>query len=158
MITLRSRKGVTAVEMALVLPIFVFIVFAIVDFGRFFFVQHTLQYATREGTRLALVGGTITNSSGVPLDRINSILTTIRDSAAVAVNPGLLSISIFPLNPGYVDPTGWDTGTADAGSGGDYMRVRTRYLYKFFTPLIGRFFSGEQCTIVAEATYRNELF
>lgn len=157
MITLRSRKGVTAVEMALVLPIFVFIVFAIVDFGRFFFVQHTLQYATREGTRLALVGGTITGG-GSSLSRTASIVKTIQDSAAVAVDPGSLSISIFKLDPGYIDPTGWDTGTADAGSGGDYMRVRTRYLYKFFTPLIGRFFSGEQCTIVAEATYRNELF
>lgn len=157
MITLRSRKGVTAVEMALVLPIFVFIVFAIVDFGRFFFVQHTLQYATREGTRLALVGGTITNSSGVPLDRINSILTTIRDSAAVAVNPGLLSISIFPLNPGYVDPT-VTAGVTNPGGPKDYMRVRTNYVYTFFTPLIGQFFPLGQRTIVAEATYRNEMF
>jgi Flp pilus assembly protein TadG len=88
MITLRSRKGVTAVETALVLPVFVFIVFAIIDFGRFFFVQHTLQYATREGTRLALVGRTITDSKGNPLDRTGSILKTIQDSASVAVNPG----------------------------------------------------------------------
>jgi hypothetical protein len=38
------------------------------------------------------------------------------------------------------------------------MRVRTNYVYKFFTPLIGQFFPLEQRTIVAEATYRNEMF
>jgi Flp pilus assembly protein TadG len=159
MITLRSRKGVTAVEMALVLPIFVLLLFAIIDFGRFFFVQHTLQYATREGTRLALVGGTITGAGGVPLDRTNSILTTIRNRAAVAINPGSLAISIFPLDPaaGYIDPT-VTVGVTNPGGPGQYMRVRTNYVYTFFTPLIGRFFPLGQRTIVAEATYRNEMF
>ena len=51
-----NEQGATAVEFALVLPIFLLLTFAIIDFGRYFFVEHTLQYATREGMRLALVG------------------------------------------------------------------------------------------------------
>jgi hypothetical protein len=55
---------------------------------------------------------------------------------------------------------GWDAPNAqpDAGNPGAYMRVRTRYTYTFFTPLIGNFFTGAARTIKAEATYRNELF
>ena len=36
---------------------------------------------------------------------------------------------------------GWEV-QQDAGVPGDYMRVRTRHTYKFFTPLIGNFFTG----------------
>ena len=55
----KGIRGATAVEFALVLPIFVLLLMGIIDFGRYYFVQHTVQYATREGTRLGLVGGTL---------------------------------------------------------------------------------------------------
>ena len=66
---MESKKGIrgaTAVEFALVLPLFVLLLFGIIDFGRYFFVQHTVQFATREGTRLALVGGTLRNPMEIP--------------------------------------------------------------------------------------------
>ncbi len=53
-------------EFALTLPIFIILVIGIIEFGWYFFVQHTLQYATREGMRLALVGRTINNPGGTP--------------------------------------------------------------------------------------------
>ena len=43
------------------LPIFIILFIGIIEFGWYFFVQHTMQYATREGMRLALVGRTITD-------------------------------------------------------------------------------------------------
>ena len=37
------------------------------------------------------------------------------------------------------------------------MRVRSRVIHTFFTPLIGAFFpNGTMMTIQAEGTYRNE--
>lgn len=155
----KSVRGATAVELALVLPIFLLLLFGIIDFGRYFFVQHTIQYATREGTRMALVGGTITDDEGIPLNRLESIREKIRDSASIAIDPSALSISIYRITPSYSDPSDWEDESAQtAGSGGDYMRVRTRYTYSFFTPLIGNFFSGGSNVIRAEATYRNEMF
>ena len=79
----------------------------IVDFGRYFFVQHTLQYATREGTRLALVGGTLTDSSGNPLSRQQSIVQMIKDNVSMAVNPNDVNIYVYPLNADYSDPSNW---------------------------------------------------
>ena len=139
------------------LPIFFLLVIGIIEFGWYFFVQHTMQYATREGMRLALVGRTINGPGGQPLDRINSIIVTIKNNVAPAVDPAMVNVSIYKVDPAqnFVDPSGWQ-GTQDAGQRGDYMRVRSLYTHKLFTPLIGAFFSGGGITIRAEGTYRNE--
>jgi hypothetical protein len=36
--------------------------------------------------------------------------------------------------------------------------VQTRYTYTFLTPFIGDYFTDGAKTVVAAATYRNELF
>jgi hypothetical protein len=162
-----NHKGTTLVEFALVLPLFLIFIFAILDFGWYFFVTHTLEFATREGTRLALVGGTLNDEHGNPMSRVASIIKKIQDNAKLAVkNPANLNIYIFPVLPdnGYADPTGWETNynneNASAGSSGDYMRVRTRYSYQSLTP-IGQLLSGVHLqgkTIEAQTLYKNELF
>jgi Flp pilus assembly protein TadG len=153
----RSRsKGATLIEFALVAPLFFFLVFATIEFGRYFFVQHAIQYATREGTRFALVGKTLKDQSGNDMTRADSIIATIKTTAATAVKSGL-QINIYPVGSGYTDPTGWET-KIDAGQGGDYMRVRVQYQYRFFTPFIKNFFPQGVTTIKASALYRNELF
>jgi Flp pilus assembly protein TadG len=155
--TLRSGKGATIVEFALVFPLLLLLIFGAMDFGFYFFVQHSLQFATREGVRLALVGRTINDASGNPMSRVASIVQTIQSKAAVAVRPADVSVSIFPVDATFVDPTGWQT-TQDAGLPGSYMRVRTRYTYRFITPLVGAFVPGRSKVIEVQATYRNELF
>lgn len=52
----RNEKGASAVEFALVLPIFVSIIFAIFQFGIAFNNWIALTHAAREGARLAAVG------------------------------------------------------------------------------------------------------
>ena len=157
--SMKGHRGSTVVEFAIVLLPFMMLLVGIMDMGRYFFVQHTMQYATREGTRLALVGGTLPGVSGnTPSEiRLDSIIKEIKDNAKTAVNPADILISIFKIDPNYADPSGWQ-GQQNAGEPGDYMRVRTRYNYSFLTPLIGHFFTGAAGTIQAEATYRNELF
>jgi Flp pilus assembly protein TadG len=49
-------RGTAAVEFALVLPVLLLIVFAIIDFGRALNAQLTLTAAAREGVRLAALG------------------------------------------------------------------------------------------------------
>lgn len=152
-------KGVAVVEMALVLPIFFFVVLATIDFGWYFYVEHTIQAATREGTRLALVGVRLKDPTDPNkyLTREASIIKTIKDLASLAVKTDALQISIYPVGSGYTDPDKWET-TVNAGVGGDYMRVRTRYTYNFITPFIGDFFTGGRSEIEAMSLYRNELF
>jgi Flp pilus assembly protein TadG len=155
---IRKEKGTTAVEFAAVLPIFLLLIFGIIDFGFYFFVEHTLQYATREGMRLALVGIQLNDEDGKTLSREDSIKKKIKDNASLAVDPSSLSIHIFPIGSDYRDPLNWKDLPANAGNPGSYMRVKTRYTFKFLTPLIGTLFPGGVALIEAQGTYKNELF
>lgn len=47
--------GGAVLEMALVLPILLFLAFGTVEFGYFFYVKHNVQAAAREGARAAIV-------------------------------------------------------------------------------------------------------
>ena len=150
---LRKNRGTAIVEFAMVVPMLLMLFMVIIEFGRYSYVQHTLQFATREGVRLALVGGTGTT----PSQRAASIVGRIQDCAKVAMAPSSVVISIYPINPDYTDPSGWQ-GTQDPGLPGSYMRVRTQYDLHFITPVIGAFVSGGHILMQAQATYRNELF
>lgn len=58
------RRGQALVEFALIAPVFFLILFAIVEAGRFMLYYETLNNATREGARYAIVNGA--NSLGCP--------------------------------------------------------------------------------------------
>lgn len=51
----RRERGAAAVELALLLPVFLLVIAGIVDFGRALFTQITLTNAAREGARAAVV-------------------------------------------------------------------------------------------------------
>ncbi|MCL7746731.1 TadE/TadG family type IV pilus assembly protein [Halalkalibacter alkaliphilus] len=55
---IRSEKGQAVVELALTMTVLVFLIFGIIDFGRIFHAYLTLEHASREGARVASVGGT----------------------------------------------------------------------------------------------------
>jgi hypothetical protein len=151
-------RGLAIVELAIVLPLFMVILFAIFDFGMYFFVKHTVQYATREGMRVALVGKRLPDDSGDLMSREDTVISTIREKASFAVDASALSVYVYPVAVDYGDPGDWDDAEPDAGAPGIYMRVRSRYLYTFITPIIGAFFPGGQALVEAQGTYRNELF
>lgn len=153
-----NERGSTLVEFALAAPILFMVTFLIADVGVYFFREHTVQFATREGVRLALVGGTVNDPQGHALDREASIITTIQHYAAVAgIPPGDLTINIYPLDATYQDPPGWEN-LRDPGQPGQYMRVKTRLHYSFLTPLVRNLGPIHDTTIEADATYRNEMF
>jgi Flp pilus assembly protein TadG len=87
--TLDTRRGVVAVEFAVVAPILVAIVFGMIEMGRAFETQNLLDVAAREGARFAsmdregmLAGGQTSNqkmiqdvknflsTNGIPKDKI----------------------------------------------------------------------------------------
>src|SRR4026208_1684579 len=53
----RRSRGQARAEFALVAPIFFLVLFAIIEAGRFIFYYETLNNATREGARYAIVNG-----------------------------------------------------------------------------------------------------
>ena len=50
----RDKRGGAAVEFALVLPLFVFLMSAILDYGYYFYIQNYLTNAVRNGVRMGV--------------------------------------------------------------------------------------------------------
>ena len=155
--TRRRARGATLIEFALVMLPLMTLIFGTIEFGRYFWVQHAIQFATREGVRLALTGRQLTDKNGNPMTREASIIQTIDDKASIAVRTADLQISIYPVNPDFSDPVGWQ-GTQSAGNPGDYMRVRVRYQFQFLTPVFTAMLANGTMQVQAQSTYKNELF
>ena len=74
----RSRKGATAVEMAIIAPILVMILFAMTQFSSVFFTRHTLMLAAREGARqLAIEGASVAEAQESAEEYLNLSLIHI---------------------------------------------------------------------------------
>ena len=92
----RNRRGVAAVEFALVAPVFFLLIFGMIEFGRMIMVQQVITNGSREGARIAVLDG----SSGA------NVLTVVGDylesahisGATVAVSPS------EPSSAGYGEP------------------------------------------------------
>jgi Flp pilus assembly protein TadG len=61
MIRRREQRGQALVEFALILPIFLLILFGLFDFGRAIYAYNTISQAAREAARLAIVDQTVTH-------------------------------------------------------------------------------------------------
>ncbi len=157
---MKNRRGHSTLEFALVLPMFLLAAMAVVEFGWFYLHQHTLQYATREGMRVGLLGVTLTDENDNPLSREDSIAKAIQDQTFAVMTIDPQKIWTFPVGSDYSDPSSWDTDPASAGGSGAYMRVRVNYTHQFLNPFIAGFFADGDTGIIlaAEGTYRNEDF
>jgi TadE-like protein len=127
--TRRSRIGQAMVEFALVAPVFFLVLFAIVEGGRFIFYYETLNHATREGARYAIVNGA--NSLDCPTGP-PAPLSTPCDTAGNDV-VARVRASSFGMAPGAitVTPT-WNPNNAR----GSIVNVRASYIYQTLVPLL----------------------
>ena len=82
---LRRNKGQALVEFAFVLPIILLVLMGIIEFGRIFNTYLVLTNASREGARVAAVGG-------ADLDVTNSVR-----NVTPTLNQASLNITINPI-------------------------------------------------------------
>ncbi len=78
----QDRKGTALVEAAVILPVFFFLVFAILEFGHAQMVNNVLNSACRNGARVGSVEGT---STGQVLGQVDTTLGTVIPTASVTV-------------------------------------------------------------------------
>jgi Flp pilus assembly protein TadG len=86
----REDRGAAAVEFALLLPVLLFLVFGIIDFGRALNAQITLTQAAREGARMAALGEpnvvSGTQAAATGLSPVNVTVTSCPAGAGAGVN------------------------------------------------------------------------
>ncbi|MFH1301300.1 MAG: TadE family protein [Planctomycetota bacterium] len=87
----KFRSGVVAVEMAIVVPLFILLIFGLVEFVRMGMVKQALTDAARAGCRKAALVATITPTDVETIIR-NHLQTTINNSN----NAATCRVSITP--------------------------------------------------------------
>ncbi len=85
----KKRRGAAAVEFAVVAPVFLLLVFGMIEYGRMVMVQQVITNASREGARCGVLDGS-TNQDVV--DVVTQYLTSGSIQGA--------TITVTPTNPG----------------------------------------------------------
>ena len=149
-----AHRGQSLVEFALVIPLFLLILFGVVDAGRYVYMNSVLSQAAREGARLAAVEASwlgnptsdpSCNQPGGPVCPANlAALTTDATNAANRMVAPFGSVSNLYLscNPSGSAPTGaWTSGTActtNSGATGNVVSVRVVLTFTPLTPIIAQ--------------------
>lgn len=82
-----ADRGAAAVEMALVLPVLLMMIFGIIDFGRMLNEQITLTEAAREGARAEAFDRDATAATNSVASNISGVTTTVQQSCPNTANP-----------------------------------------------------------------------
>lgn len=140
-------RGQAMVEFILVAPLYFLLTFAVIDFGRMFFVQMTVQQAVQEAARYASTGQHLPNPNvpGQNLSRVASITAEVQQDAVGAT---ITNVQISSLAG----------GVGSAGGPGDTVTVSVTTNLALMTPMVGNFFPNGVYTFVSSATFRNEPF
>jgi Flp pilus assembly protein TadG len=112
-------RGAAAVELALLLPFLLLLVFGIIDFGRALHAQITLTQAAREGVRLAALEkpagdvSTRVQDAATPLTGVSAATTGCPNGAEKAT-----VVASYPFE--FVTPVGSLAGIFGGGGFGDF--------------------------------------
>lgn len=91
----RRRRGNGVLEAALVLPVLMAMSLGMVEFGQFFYMKHSIQGASRDGARRAILGSTThTNASNAVKNAMTAAGVTDATKYKVAFQNAQTSASI----------------------------------------------------------------
>jgi Flp pilus assembly protein TadG len=138
---LKTQKGITMVELAIILPILFIILFGIAELAIALYDKAVLTNASREGARLGIVA-----QSRDPVTDIPAINARIRDHVKKYAKDWLITFGADPdiLGDGNIDIV-W------AGyQFGDNLKVSVNYRYDFL--VLSRLISALGADITLNAT------
>ena len=144
------KHGQAMVEYALVLPVMALLIFGLIDFGRLFFTELTVQNALRIAGRYAVTGNHLPNPANPsqPISRAASIKQVAQQNAMGIDVSGLVISS----------RTSGGALSMGAGGPGDTIQLSLTYNLTLLTPLIGQFFQNGVYTFTVNTYFHNEPF
>jgi Flp pilus assembly protein TadG len=161
----RNRRGATAVEFALVAPVFFGLLFAIIEVALVFFASQVLETVTQDSARMIMTGQAQTaaytqtqfktyvcGKIGVLFDCTNGIYIDVQNY------PAFTNVSIAdPITGGnFVPPNNYNPGVQ-----GDIVVVRLFYQWPLIVTGLGFNISnlnGSKRLLTATAAFRNEPY
>ena len=109
-----NERGAAAAEFALLLPVFLMILFGIIEFGMIMYGREVVTNAAREGARAGIVQG--------PPKRTSGDITTIANSYLTGTGVNQADVTFTPAGVGLASP--------------NTLTVTAVYNYNFLIPYI----------------------
>ena len=137
-----NRCGAAAVEFALLMPVFLMIVWGIIEFGRAMMAGQLVTNASRHGARLAIVEGSTNSTVEADIDQflVNSI---------GGITPADVGVSYEVIRSGV--PVGTDLSAAEQK---DFITVNVEIDYNKLNLMPIRFLQGVK--LKGKCTMRHE--
>ena len=167
---LQCRRGSSAVEFAIVAPLFFALIFSILEAGYFFFVESAVEAANAKAARLIRTGQAQTNSISRDafFNEICDVVKLFGDcnqrlTVDVARFSSFAQLAADTSNPVCrdADPADVDAIPYQAGAAKDIVRVRVCYMHKSFNPGLGLNLeraSGGAVKMFSTTIFRNEPY
>lgn len=177
----RCQNGVTAIEFALIAPVFILLVMGIIEFSLIMFTSAVMESATNNTSRLGKTGyvpGAETREQEI-IDTVAARTQGLLDPAKIAVSTTVYSNfndvgqpepCVSPAQPpcggtpgvNFIDVNGngqWDAdmGAAGLGNPGDVVVYTVSYPWPIMTPVM-RGILGNTYLITARDVVRNEPY
>ncbi|HVJ82121.1 MAG TPA: TadE family protein, partial [Planctomycetia bacterium] len=112
---------------ALVVPIFVLVLFAIFEYGRIFMTKHVMDAAAREGVRFAIV-----NADYGTVDQVEDVIDVRLDLIRRFFIPGSLKTEVFWIDKNGAERTPYNDAPFGMTMGvrvdGDYRPIFPRFV------------------------------
>jgi Flp pilus assembly protein TadG len=130
----RTQAGAALVEQALVLVLFLTVLFAIIDFGRALYTYHFVSNAAREATRWASVRGHLCSglSGGCPAGP-GDVQTYVANVSGLGLDPAKVTATASWLEPPNANPA---CVTVANNYPGCVVQVEVDYSYNFIFPFL----------------------
>ena len=109
-----NERGAAATEFALLLPVFLLILFGIIEFGMIMYGREVVTNAAREGARAGIVQG--------PPKRTSGDITTIANNYLTGTGVNQADVTFTPAGVGLASP--------------NTLTVTAVYNYNFLIPYI----------------------
>lgn len=135
---IKSERGASAVEFAIISPLLFILTFGIIEFGILLFDKAVVTNASREGARAAIVHGTTDGSDYAPLEPLD-IINIVKDYAdGHLIDLGSSGNDDPTIEVSYIDSSGLN----NAESGGE-VTVTVTFNYDFLViPDLSQWFGG----------------
>jgi hypothetical protein len=148
---LANAEGATLLEAALITPLFLLLTFSVVDFGGLFYAYLALENGVSLASRYGVTGRQLDDPAnpGTPLNHQETLKLAMRQGTPTLTIPD----SAFSFAHRSVGGGVWLAGS---GSPGDLERVSVDYVWQFYTPLVGAFFTNGQINLRVDSAMKNE--
>lgn len=141
------------VELALVMPVFLLIFLALIEFGIMFFSSLSMQYAVREGARYAITGQSNLDPKTSNQQRYAAVIANIRNNSMGMYDKVSPVISV---NGKSYDTSQYSNNMF--GAQGDIIVLQLDCAWPLITPMLAVLFADGKYHFTVAATMRNEYF